>query len=207
MMRALKRGLAMTALLSGAALGADDPALAALEACRARLDPRTDIGFERIAARCPDLKSALESAPWYALLPGDLEQRRNDISAESLRELAALVRASQGETTARAAPDVKRLAPVLEGLGEQGEEGATRWERFKRWMQDKLQKRAEAENDEDESWLQKLRRQFETSEGVAQAITVTGYVLMAVLVMLVIWSELRAAGLLGRGRGAARMPD
>ena len=206
-MRALKRGLAMTALLSGAALGADDPALAALEACRARLDPRTDIGFERIAARCPDLKSALESAPWYALLPGDLEQRRNDISAESLRELAALVRASQGETTARAAPDVKRLAPVLEGLGEQGEEGATRWERFKRWMQDKLQKRAEAENDEDESWLQKLRRQFETSEGVAQAITVTGYVLMAVLVMLVIWSELRAAGLLGRGRGAARMPD
>lgn len=207
MKHSLKCFLALTTLFAGAAPGADDPALAALEACRARLDPRTDIGFERIEARCPDLKAALEGAAWYPLLPADLEQRRNDISAESLRELAELVRASQGEVKPRAAPDVKRLATVLDGLGDLGQEGATRWERFKRWMQEKLQKRAEAENDEEESWLDKLQRQFETSEGVAQAITYAGYSLMAALVLLVIWSELRAAGLLGRGRGAGRTPD
>ncbi len=204
----MRRLLACIALLwAGAAIAAEDPALAALDACRARLDPRTDIGFERIEQRCPELRAQLESAPWASLLPPDIGQRRNEISAESLRQLAELVRASQGEADSRAAPDVKRLTPVLEGLGEKGQEGATRWERFKRWMQDKLQKRAEAENDEDESWLDKLGRKFETSEGVAQAITYAGYALMAALVLLVVYSELRAAGLLGGTRRDARRPD
>ena len=48
------------------------------------------------------------------------------------------------------------------------------------------------------------RRQFKTSEGVAQAITYAGYVMVGVLVLFVIWSELRAAGLLGRRAARAR---
>ena len=82
----------------------------------------------------------------------------------------------------------------------QGEQGATRWERFKRWLKDKLENRKE---DDDAGWLEKLARQFKTSEGVAQFITYTGYAMVGVLVALVIWSELRAAGFFGGVRRAS----
>lgn len=191
--------------LSGAVSAADDPALAALDACRARLDARTDIGLERITRRCPELLPALASAPWSNLLPNDLLERRDEISAESLRELGVLIRASEREAAVREAPDVQKLAPVLAGLGEQGQQGATRWERFKQWLKDKFDRREE-EKDED-SWLEKFGRKFETSEGVATAITYVGYTFTGLLVLYVIWGELRAAGLIGGHRESRRAQE
>lgn len=201
------RALLVAALwgLAGAATAADDPALAALDACRARLDARTDIGLERIGKRCPDLLRTLANAPWSNLLPQDLLERRDEISAESLRELGELIRSSERETAERESPDVSKLAPVLAGLGEKGQQGATRWERFKQWLKDKFDRREE-DKDED-SWLEKFGRQFETSEGVAKAITYIGYALMGLLVLYVIWSELRAAGLLGGQKDSRRAQE
>jgi hypothetical protein len=94
------------------------------------------------------------------------------------------------------------LMPVLADLGDLGQQGATRWERFKRWLQQKLGTRKEQDED---GWLEKWSRQFSTSEGVAQAITYLGYTLVAVLVFYVIWAELRAAGLLSGRRRTARL--
>ena len=94
-----------------------------------------------------------------------------------------------------------RLAPVLAELGDKGQQGATRWERFKRWLKDKLENRKE--DDDDEAGSRRSRRQFETSEGVAQFITYTGYGLVGVLVCFVIWTEVRAAGLFGGVQRAA----
>lgn len=194
----MKRALLCLAMLvTAAAPAAEDPALVALESCRAKLDARNDVGLARIEKRCPDLMPALQRAPWSNLLPKDMRERRDEISAESLHELARLVRDLESAPARRPAPDVQRLAPVLAGLGEKGQQGATRWERFKRWLQDKFD-RTDDEKDE-KSWVEELGRQFETSEGVARAITYTGYALLAMLVLLVIWSELRAAGLLGGG--------
>ena len=203
----MRRLLVCLALLAAPtfsnAAAKDDPALAALEACGARLDARTDVGLERIAKRCPQLLPALRSAPWADLLPlylrtGDKHDRRDEISARSLRELAELVRDSKREIAPRSAPDVADLAPVLAGLGEKGQQGATRWERFKRWIKDKLEKH-EREDDHD-SWLGDFGRQFETSEGVARFITIVGYCCMGLLLAFVIFSELRAAGLFGGTR-------
>jgi hypothetical protein len=197
-------GCVLLLLCAGLARGAEDPALEILDACRAKLDERVDVGLARIAKRCPELLPALQKAPWRSLLPLDMQQagagdRRDDISAESLRELAELVRESNAANASRPAPDVARLAPVLAALGEQGQQGATRWERFKRWVRDKLQRdRKEGED----SWLEELGQEFETSEGVARIITYLGYALVGLLVLFVIWSELRAAGLFG-GRRAA----
>lgn len=180
------------------AAAADDPALAALDACRAKLNPRTDVGLERIERRCPDLMRTLEKAPWYGLVPPDLRARRDELSAEGLRALGELVRGANRELAERQAPDVEALAPVLAELGEQGKQGATRWERFKRWLQRGFERREK--RDDRDSWLQRMGRQFETSEGVARFITYTGYVLLGALVLLVIFSELRAAGFLGGRR-------
>lgn len=193
--------------LAGAALGADDAALRALDACRARLDARTDIGFERIDQRCPGLLAEMQRAPWSGLLPPGLAQRRDDISAESLRELAELVRATQAAAPAGRAPDIAGVAPVLDALGAQGQEGATRWERFRRWLQEKLERRRAAEGEDEESWIDELGRKLRTSEGLAEIITRIGYGLMGLLVLLVIWSELRAAGLLGGTRRDAGPGD
>jgi hypothetical protein len=179
----------------------DDPALAAIEACRARLDARADVGLERIEKRCPDLLSRIEQAPWAALVPADLRTRRDELSAEGLRALVELIRGANQELAARPAPDVERLTPLLSELGAPGQQGATRWERFKRWLKEKLERRAV---DDESSWLEELGRQFETSEGVARFITYVGYAALGALVIAVIASELRAAGVLGGRRRAER---
>jgi len=191
----LKRWIGLLALLfAGNVFSADDAALRAVESCRARLDARVDVGIERIQKRCPELLPALASAPWRDLLPRTMRERREEITAESLQALAELVRQSRAGAAMREAPSRERLAPVLADLDDQGEKGATRWERFKRWLKDKIENRKE---DDDSGWIDKLARQFKTSEGVARFITYTGYAMVGLLVGFVIWSELRAAGLFG----------
>jgi len=198
----LKRwSVAPALLLAASALAADDAALRVVESCRARL-VATDVGIERIQKRCPDLMPALASAPWRDLLPPSMRERRDEISAESLRALVELVRQSGDGATMRDAPSRETLEPVLAELGAQGQQGATRWERFKRWLKDKFEKR----KDDETSALEKWSREFQTSEGIARAITYIGYAIVGILVLWVIGSELRAAGFLGgaqRGRGRA----
>lgn len=196
----MKRWIVSLALTSGAALAADDAALRIVEECSARLDARADVGIERIQKRCPELMPALANAQWRDLLPSTLRERRDEISAESLRALVTLVKQSQEGASRREAPTRDRLEPVLADLGDKGDKGATRWERFKRWLKDKIENRKE---DDEAGWIEKLARQLKTSEGVAQFITWTGYVMVAVLVGFVIWAELRAAGLIGSARRAS----
>ena len=117
----MKRWLGLSVLvLAGGAFAADDAALRVVEACRARLDPATDLGLERIQKRCPELLPALASAPWRDLLPQTLRERRDEISAESLRVLAELVRKAGSAAKLRAqshailprcVPNQSRAAP------------------------------------------------------------------------------------------------
>jgi hypothetical protein len=192
--------------MAGTALAADDTALTAVDACRAKLDAQADVGLERIERRCPGLLKTLDKAPWAGLLPKDMRARRDDVSAESLRQLAELVRKSSHAVDQRKAPDTATLVPVLAELGEKAQQGVTRWERLKRWLKDTLE-RPDGKDGDEETWLEKLGRQFETSEGVARIITYTGYALVALLVAFVVWSELRAAGLLGGLRRGSRLAD
>ena len=183
---------------AGAALAADDPALRVVEACRARLDARADVGIERIQKRCPDLLPAMASAPWRNLVPQTLRERREELSAESLRALVELVRGANANAGGKA-PDVAQLAPVLAELGAHGQEGATRWERFKRWLKDLRNGR----KDDDEGMLARWSRELSTSEGIARIVSYVGYALLAALALYVIAAELRAAGLFSARRRAA----
>ena len=203
-MRRVARGCAAALWLSWAAgaASADDAALRAVDACRARLDPRTDIGIERIQKRCPELLPALDAAPWRELLPHTLRERREELSAESLRALADLVRGANVGAVQGAAPDPTQVAPVLAALGAHGQEGATRWERFKRWIK---QLRNPKDDDAEGGILARWSRELSTSEGVARVISYIGYALLGLLVLFVIASELRAAGVFdARRRAAAR---
>jgi hypothetical protein len=190
-------------LVAGGAVAADDAALRAVDACVARLDARVDVGLERVRRRCPDLLPALERAEWRGLLPASFGKRREDLSAEGLRALAGLVRQSRAASAplavAAVAPDPATLAPVLADLGEQGQEGASRWQRFKRWLREKFER-----NPTDEpGWIDRWASRARTSEGIADILTYVGYGLLGLLVLAVIWAELRAAGLFGGARRAA----
>jgi hypothetical protein len=198
----MKRWLAALALvLAGGAFAAEDAALRVVEACQARLDPVADIGIERIQRRCPELLPALDHARWRGLLPQHLRERREDLSAASLRALAELVRHANDGAPRGAQPVLPRLAPVLAELGDTGQQGATRWERFKRWLKESFEDR---KKDDEQSPLEQWSHQFRTSEGVARAFTYLGYAMVMALVLFVIWSELKAAGLFGAARRAAR---
>jgi hypothetical protein len=203
MRRLLLAGVLLSVLLPGVS-GAEDAALRAVDNCRARLDARVDIGIERVRRRCPELLPALEKAPWRDLLPRTLGERREEISAQSLRALSELVRHATDPATQRPVPGRDALDPVLAELGAQGQQGATRWERFKRWLKQKLENRP---GDDNAGWLERWSRQFHTSEGVARAITHAGYAMVVALVLYVIWQELRAAGLWGGRRRAGGRKD
>ena len=195
----MKRLLLIALLLAPAAF-AEDAALRAVQACRARLDPQVDVGIERVERRCPGLRAALRGAAWHDLLPATLGERREQISSASLAALIELVKRSEDATQRRPAPDRELLADALAELGAQGQQGITRWERFKRWLKQKFENRKE----DDESTLEKWSKQFQTSEGVAQAITYLGYGLVMMLVGYVLVAELRAAGLFGGVRRSQR---
>ncbi|HTU68069.1 MAG TPA: DUF4129 domain-containing protein [Steroidobacteraceae bacterium] len=193
---ALLLGLAGFTATAGAA---DDAALRIVEACRAKLDARSDIGIERIQKRCPELLPAIDAAPWRELVPRSLRERREELSAQSLAALVELVRQSRAAPGPAAGPDTARLAPILQELGVHGQEGATRWERFKRWLKDL---RNPDKTDDREGFLARWSRELSTSEGIARALSYVGYGLLGGLVLFVVWSELRAAGLFAARRRA-----
>ena len=54
-----------------------DELLDRLDACIGRLDQQLDVGYERIAARCPELAPALAQSPWAPWLPGPRRRCRS----------------------------------------------------------------------------------------------------------------------------------
>src|SRR2546430_17414600 len=63
--------------------GAHD-ALDAIDGCLRELDPGLDVGYQRIAARCPDLTPTLVQSQYAAWLPRDWNQTGNLLSADGL---------------------------------------------------------------------------------------------------------------------------
>jgi hypothetical protein len=191
--------LMLAAPLAPLAAAQSDP-LSAINACIARLDPQVDVGYERIAARCPDLTSALEQSGWAAWLPRDWKEARNDLSAGSLAELRATVQRELTPRRATRALEVQRLKRVLAELGEASQERSSPWSRFKQWLRSLFERR----DDESEGGgFSRLLDQLGVSDAVIEIIT---YVLLGVVVALaglIVYNELRAAGVLrGRVRGA-----
>jgi hypothetical protein len=145
---------------------------------------------------------ALDRAPWRALLPTTL--RQEDISAASLRALSELIRNSQPAPGATRL-DERELTRALAALGRQGQEGATRWERLKRWIKARFETR---DDESGASWIEGLVNRLRTSDGFVEVVTYAGYAAVALLVFYVIFAELRAAGMLAglRRQGSRRNP-
>jgi hypothetical protein len=192
MRRLVFAALLVFAASAACAQSADERAFAAIDACIARLDPIEDIGFEKIAARCPDLAATLERTGWAAWLPQGWKDSRNDLSPGSLAELRTLVQAELRTRTVARAPRVQRLEEILSGLGSAGTERGGLWARFKQWVRSVFTPSEE----DDSSWLDRMIGRAGLSQTVVELMTYVALGLIVPLAALIIVNEIRASGLL-----------
>lgn len=181
-------------------------ALQVIDACVAKLDASLDVGYARIAARCPDLTPALTSGPQAAWLPADWQRADNQLSAGGLLELRTLLSRAAAARPVRSVPlDTGQVAPVLAGLRHGESTSASWWSRFKDWLRSVLDARREPER----GWLLRLLDRINLSERSAEVIAWGSFALLVVLALGVAVNELRIAGWPGswRRRRTARAPD
>ena len=198
--------LALVLVLAGTqAVAARDP-LAAIDKCLPELDPSLDVGYEKIAARCPDLGPALRGSPWAAWLPREWDYPGNDLSDQGLSELRTLiVRESQRRPSVRA-PRVERVSAVLTALKARQPEPPNWWERFKAWLRGILAPRAGSDSD---SWLARLLGTTQLSQRVARLIVGAVCAVLIAVAGAIVINELRLAGWLRLrgGKGTAPAVD
>jgi hypothetical protein len=173
--------------------------LPALDACLSRLDPELDIGYDRIAARCPDLVKQLDHGAWAPWLPRGWKESGNDLSAGGLKEFRELVERESAAGASPRAPDVRRLQGVLNGLTGKNTEGW--WSRFKAWLRSILETR---EQPTDESWFTRMVSHVGISQSLRQVIAYAALTAVVLLAAIIVINEVRAAGLLPKRRDVAR---
>jgi hypothetical protein len=196
----MRRAFAVALLVCLAPLHAANPdpvaeAKAAIASCTQRLDPAQDIGYDRIAARCPDLARVLERSGFEQWLPQGWKEARNNLSAGSLTELASVVERESSTRASARTPRVERLNQVLAGLGNQREEGAGAWARFKRWLRSLME---QPDGQTRDGWFDRMVSRVGISDAIVEIVTYVALAAMVVLALVVVLNELNAAGLLGR---------
>jgi hypothetical protein len=168
-------------------------ALSAIDECVARLDSELDVGYARIAARCPDLTAALRDSPFAPWLPADWERPDNQLSATGLSELRAqLAHESRPELPVRSAPRIERVAPALAAVKPSEGGGASWWQRFKDWLRSVLTARPQP----NEGWLGRWLAGVKLSTGTTQLIAWGSLAVLVALAAGIVLNELRIAGVL-----------
>jgi len=191
----------LVALLLMGAAGATAPrdALTALDACIHQLDPGLDVGYARIAARCPDLAPSLAASPWASSLPRDWNRPGNELSVEGLVELRTLL-TRPAPAPAVHAPRVERVAATLAALEPGQSAQKSWWARFKQWLRAALERRPqEAQSD----WWRRLRAGIGLPRTLTQAIVWMALAAVVALALTIVVNELRLGGALTGWRARA----
>jgi hypothetical protein len=180
---------------------ADEALLAAVEDCRARLDVQVDVGYARIAARCPRLVRALEASEWRAWLPPGWRAADNDLSIGGLEELAVVIGQESLRETAGRRPGTSKLRQVLIGLEAARTPRLGPWGRFRQWLERVLERRTD---DDPSAWLDRLPQRGALPAFVLETITYLALGLVIVLAVLIVANELRLARVFRRRARAPR---
>jgi hypothetical protein len=162
-----------------------------LDACVGRLDQDLDVGYERVAARCPELTASLAHSAWSPWLPADWNQPRNQLSAAGLTELRKLLARSLEPTAPVRAPSTQKLAAVMARISQADDSRQGWWERFKAWLR-RLTTGHEGESDPLRGWLSAL----DLSRGAAQVLAWLTLALVMAIALVIVLNELRIAGVL-----------
>lgn len=176
-------------------------ALGAIDACIARLDVDIDVGFERIAARCPELARHLHDSDWAAWLP---EHWADDYNNPSARTLAALRLTVVRELALRPSPrlpQVAALRPILADLTARNPEQRGWWERFRSWLRTRFASAPEPRA----SWYEELIGRVSPSQALIEFVAYATLALVVLLAGYIVVAEWRASGVRrAPGRGDKR---
>jgi uncharacterized protein DUF4129 len=184
----------LIALAAAPALARD--AVSALDTCIGQLDPDLDVGYEKIAARCPDLAPSLVQSPWAAWLPREWDKADNNLSVGGLKELRGLILAESRRAPGSDAPQPAHLAAVLAALAPAGRAPRTWWERFKGWLREMLSVREAASRP---GWLARVLDALKTRAALVRIVSLGALALVALLAGAMVVGGLRAAGWLRTG--------
>jgi len=197
--------LALLLLIPAIALSAPNEPLAEIDACAASLDDKLDVGFERIAARCPTLAATLNASTYGAWLPRGWDRRGNQLSRAGLQDLKVLLLREQRRTPLAQELSVASVPGILATLAA-ADQPRTAWQRFKAWLHRLLSVPAERPQ---QSWLQRLFGLLQVPGSVWRLITWVALAVLVALAAAVLVNELRTAGVLRKpapGARAAQLP-
>lgn len=167
----------------------------AINACIARLDADVDVGFERIAARCPDLAQHLQSSSWASWLPQGWQDFHNNLSAHSLTQLQKLVVRDRALHMGTRTLEMARLTPILANLAlrkDEDDEQAGWWSRLKKWLQ---RLNARQPTDAHDGWFARLRGHVSLSQTLVRIVSYAMLILVVILAFYIVVNEWLAAGL------------
>jgi hypothetical protein len=170
--------------------------LQSLDDCTARLDRSIDIGFERIAARCPALIQALQTSALAGWLPRSWRDAGNDLSAGSLEELRVVLTRELALHSDRPRPSVQRLREVFRDMGQSAQGRSGLWSRIRNWLRTLIAREPDAD---DAGWLARLVSRIGLPQTLIEIITYASLAVLVALAVAIVGNELRAAGLLQRG--------
>ena len=189
----------LLALLLAAVLVPAAPArdpLQAIDDCLVRLDSELDVGYARIAARCPELTPALAESAFAPWLPADWQRADNELSAAGLSELRAqLTRENAPPAHAHPAPRSEQVATVLAAVAP-SEPAAARswWQRLKDWLRGLISTHPQA----DDAWLRRWLTGLKLPSAATELIGWAALVVVVALAAGIVINELRIAGVLRR---------
>lgn len=187
--------LALVLVAAGPAGAGARNAIGAIDECLGQIDRGLDVGYQRIAERCPDLTPSLMQSPWAAWLPPDWQEPANLLTAEGLEELRSLLKREPALAGARDAPNVGQVAAVLAKItpGDEAREGW--WTRLKRWLREVLGPQPQPAG---EGWWRRLFGEARLPQVWIEALGWGALLSVVLLAAGVVANELRVAGLLKR---------
>jgi len=174
-----------------------EQALERIEGCRSSLAPDVDVGFDRIALRCPDLPQLLEATQLAHWLPSGWKRDGNNLTSKGLAELQSLLQTELTRVPLRAAPSTASLAAILGNVNAEVPSTGW-WARFRAWLRRALQ--AEQPDSQAPAWMRSLH----IPPAVLAKLVIGFAVVGALLVLAVVTNELRAAGILRRRRARSK---
>lgn len=180
------------------------PALEAIDACVHRLTPDIDVGYDRIAARCPMLVRRLDESGVAVWLPHDWRTSGNDLSAGGLRSLSDLLVHEFPVTPPLGShqPGIQHVPEILAGLTHADDEHSGLWARTRVWLRGIF---AGTDETADEGWLGRVMGQSGVPQTVLELVSYGALGLVLVLALVIVGNELRVGGIWGGGGGRRRL--
>jgi len=188
----------LVSIMIAPAAVAQSAAFNSIDSCIRRLNPDVDVGYQRIAARCPELIRRLEQSLWSGWLPSDWKRPGNDLSAGGLRELRDLLARESTLHERVRAPSLERLPDALASLARPHHEASGWWGRVKAWLHEVFER---GEQTADNGWLTRMIDEIGSFQMFVELISYIALALVVVLAVYIVVNELRVSGALGRLRG------